>query len=178
MLYRENHWPVTSVVSFIYTALCDKVYQWLVTGRWFSLYSIMWYSLSMTCDRSVVFSIQHYVIKFINDLWQVSGFLYTALCDKVYQWLVAGWWFSLYSIMWSSLSMTCGRLVVFSIQHYVIKFISDLWQVGGFLYTALCDKVYQWLVAVEKTTNLPQVTDKLYHIMLYRENHQPATSHW
>jgi hypothetical protein len=39
----------------------------------------------MTCGRSVVFSIQHYVIKFINDLWQVSGFLYTALCDKVYQ---------------------------------------------------------------------------------------------
>jgi hypothetical protein len=23
-----------------------------------------------------------------------------------------------------------------------------------------------------------EVTDKLYHIMLYRENHQPAVSHW
>jgi len=23
---------------------------------------------------------------------------------------------------------------VFSIQHYVIKFVSDLWQVGGFLW--------------------------------------------
>ena len=28
-------------------------------------------------------------------------------------------------------------------QHYVIKFVSDLWQVGGFLYTTLCDKVCQ-----------------------------------
>ena len=87
--------------------------------------------MSVTCDRSVVFSIQHYVIKFVSDLWQVSGFLYTTLCNKVCQWLVTGWWFSLYN-MWSSLSVTCDRSVVFSIQH-VIKFVSDVWQVGGFL---------------------------------------------
>jgi hypothetical protein len=80
----------------------------------------------VTCDRSVVFSIQHYVIKFVSDLRQVGGFLYTTLCDKV-------------------LSVTCDRSVVFSIQHYVIKFVSDLRQVGGFLYTTLCDKVCQWL---------------------------------
>jgi hypothetical protein len=41
-----------------------------------------------------VYSIQHYVIKFVSDLWQVSGFLYTTLCDKVCQWSVAGRWFS------------------------------------------------------------------------------------
>jgi hypothetical protein len=44
-----------------------------------------------------LYSIQHYVIKFVNDLWQVGGFLqvlYTTLCDKVCQWLVAGRWFS------------------------------------------------------------------------------------
>ena len=134
------------VGGFLYTTLCDKVCQWLVTGWWFSLYNIMWSSLSVACDRLVVFSIQHYVIKFVSGLWQVGGFLYTTLCDKVCQWLVTGWWFSLYNIMWSSLSVACDRLVVFSIQHYVIKFVSGLWQVGGFLYTTLCDKVCQWLV--------------------------------
>jgi hypothetical protein len=56
------------------TTLCDKVCQWLATRRWFSLYNIMWYSLSVTCDTSVVFSIQHYVIKFVSDLRHVGGF--------------------------------------------------------------------------------------------------------
>ena len=141
--FVSDLWQVS---GFLYTTLCDQVCQWLVTGQWFSLYNIMWSSLSVTCDRSVVFSIQHYVIKFVSDLWQVSGFLYTTLCDQVCQWLVTGQWFSLYNIMWSSLSVTCDRSVVFSIQHYVIKFVSDLWQVGGFLYTTLCDQVCQWLV--------------------------------
>ena len=86
----------------------------------------------------MVFSIQHYVTKFINDLWQVGGFLYTALCDKVYQWLVTCLWFRVSS------NATHGE--VYLLQHYVIKLVSDLWQVCGFLYTALCDKVYQWLL--------------------------------
>jgi hypothetical protein len=38
--------------------------------------------------------------------------------------------------------LTCARAVVFSIQHYVIHFIIVLCQVGGFLYTTLCDTVY------------------------------------
>jgi hypothetical protein len=42
---------------------------------------------------------------------------------------------------------------VYSIQHYVIKFISDLQQKPEYL---------------GKTTDLPQVTAKLYHTMLYR----------
>ena len=51
--------------------------------------------MSVTCGRSVVFSIQHYVIKFVSDLRQVGGLLYTTLCDKVCQWLATGQWFSL-----------------------------------------------------------------------------------
>jgi hypothetical protein len=47
----------------------------------------------------------------------------------------------------------CDRTVVFSwysIQHYVIKFVSDVPQDGGVLlvlYTTLCDKVCQWRAA-------------------------------
>ena len=84
------------------TTLCDKVCPWLATGLWFSLYNIMWWSLSVTCDRSVVFSIQHYVIKFVRDLRQVGGFLYTTLCDKVCLWLATGRWFSLVALVSST----------------------------------------------------------------------------
>jgi hypothetical protein len=75
------------------------------------------------------------------------------LYDQVSQWLATGRWFSPGTryIIWSSKSVTCDRSVVFSrysIQHYGIKFVSDLRQVGGFLQvldTTLYDKVCQWL---------------------------------
>jgi hypothetical protein len=92
---------------------------------------------SLNPAHDEVYSIKHYVIKFVSDFWQVGGFLYTTLCDQVCQWLLAGRWFSLYNIMWSSLSVTFDRSVVFSIHHYVIKFVSDFWQVGGFLWVLL-----------------------------------------
>ena len=38
---------------------------------------------------------QHYVIKFVSDLRQFGGVLYTTVCDKVCQWLATGRWFSL-----------------------------------------------------------------------------------
>jgi hypothetical protein len=151
--------------SVIYTALYDKVCQWFAAGLWFSqctLYNIMWYCLSMTSGRSLVFSVysvQHYVILFVNDLRQVSCFfsvLFTTLCDTVCQWLAEGLLFfqcTLYSIMWYCLSMTCGRSLffsVYSVQHYVIQFVNYIRQVFVFfcvLNAPSCDKVCQWLAA-------------------------------
>jgi hypothetical protein len=127
-----------SVVFFSYSIqhfvkfVCDlqQVY-----GFYLSILCIMWSSLSVTYGRSVIlsrYSIQHHVIKFVGDRRQVSGILYETFCE-VCQWLVACQWYSLgnlYNIMWSSLSVTCGRSMVFSsysIQHHVMKFVSDLW---------------------------------------------------
>jgi hypothetical protein len=165
ILFVNDLRKVSCFFSVIYTALYDKVCQWFAAGLWFSqctLYNIMWYCLSMTCGRSLVFSVyslQHYVILFVNDLRKVSCFfsvLCTTLCDTVCQWLAEGLLFSqctLYSIMWYSLSMTCGRSLffsVYSVQHYVIQFVNYIRQVFVFfcvLNAPSCDKICQWLAA-------------------------------
>ena len=75
------------------TTLCDKVCHWLVTGRWFSpgppvsstyktdRYNITEILLKVAFNTIAqsnkhpceVYSIQHYVIKFVSDLRRVGG---------------------------------------------------------------------------------------------------------
>ena len=114
----------------------------------YTLYNTMWYRLSMTCDRSLVFSLysmQHYVITIFNYLRNVSGFFF--LCTiysilfvikfvnnlrNIYVFFLLC---TLYNIRWYSLSMICGRSLVFSVysvQHYVILFVNDLRKVSCF----------------------------------------------
>jgi hypothetical protein len=104
----------------------------------------------MTCDRLVVF----------------SGYS-VAICDKVCQWLVTGWWFSL-GTPWQ----------------YVIKFVH--------IATEYPKKTTNLLQVINKLYHiLPQSTQRkpptchksLTNFITYwhrvpRENHQPVTSHW
>ena len=71
--------PSWSYGSWIYNYLCNQCLSPLTL--WVKAPLLSWYNIN-------------YVIKFVSDLWQVSGFLYTTLCDKVCQWLMTGQWFS------------------------------------------------------------------------------------
>jgi hypothetical protein len=96
--------------------------------------------VSVTCSRLAVFSgyfIQHYVIKFVSDLWQVYGlwviFGRLVLC----QWLLAGWSFSQ------------GNSI-----HYVIKLkliVCNLWLYIWYMALAW------WLVPCLPFPGLPHI---------------------
>ena len=94
----------------------------------------------MTCGRYVVFSvysIQHYVIRFVSDNNVYIIFsAHNAFLENLHQVRLAPKY-----LLVAGLQFSLGTL-----QHYVIKFVSDLWQVCGILcvlYTALCYKVCQ-----------------------------------
>jgi hypothetical protein len=85
-----------------------------------TLYIITWKSLSVNWSRSVVF-FEYSVSQSINMI------LCTTSPDKACQWLAADWWVSEDTLVFPS------PLIGYSIQHHMIKFVSDLQQIGGFL---------------------------------------------
>ena len=120
--------------------------------------------MSVTSGRSVVFSvylIQHYVIKFVSDFRQISGFLCvldTTLCDKVCQWFQADQWFSLctsvsstndtdlHSISEILLKVTLNSITLSHPPHPLL-FVSELhWQLVSVLTSSQVDRGFKsWL---------------------------------
>jgi hypothetical protein len=58
---------------------------------------------------------------------------------------------------------------VYSIQHYVIKFVSDLWQVGGFIQVLrfsppiTLTATYNWNIVWKKSLKIPKTCDRDTH---------------
>jgi hypothetical protein len=65
-------------------------------------------------------------VSHLGSSWSYGGWIYYYLCNKCLSPLT-------YNVV--SLNPTHGE--VYSIQHYVIKFVSDLQQVGGFLWVII-----------------------------------------
>jgi hypothetical protein len=100
-------------------------------------------------------AIQHYVMKFVSDLQQVGGFLPGYCIKYILPW--AGFEFKMLVVIGTdndctgscksnyctiTTSLLCiyiykhkinHSIISMAIQHYVMKFVSDLQQVGGFL---------------------------------------------
>jgi hypothetical protein len=113
-----------------------------------------------------MYSIQQYVIKFVSDLQQVGGFLWVLRFppsikfnshDITEKWSSWSWshgsW--TYNYLLQSVPITTKVLgsntthgEMYSIQQYVIKFVSDLRQVGGFL------RVLQFPLPIKLTTTI------------------------
>jgi hypothetical protein len=81
MLYSPHvMWHEVNITFYQRTLLWTSANQ---KRHYLKLYNKYWYKLIDTCvdvcefeSRSgEVYSIQHYVIKFVSDLWQDSGFL-------------------------------------------------------------------------------------------------------
>jgi hypothetical protein len=60
----------SSQISYIYFPVSTQIYRTSVDGK-----DITFYVVSSNPEHGEVHSMQHYVIKFVSDLRQLSGFL-------------------------------------------------------------------------------------------------------
>jgi hypothetical protein len=76
--------------------------------------------MSLNLAHDEVYTIQHYVINFVSELWQVGGFLLVLWIPPIINFV-------------SELRQVGGFLLVLWFLPPIINFYSELQQVGGFL---------------------------------------------
>jgi hypothetical protein len=136
---KDIYWSPNRVICLSQWFITENMWLWSHDGG---------YAYGVNPTHGEVYSIQHYVIKFVSDLWQVSGFLYrctlvsstnktdphniTEILLKVtfntlkgpsWPWSYGNW---IYNFL-------CNQCLSPVMLHYVIKFVNDLRQVGGSL---------------------------------------------
>jgi hypothetical protein len=108
--------------------------------------------VSLNPTHGEVYSIKHYVIKFVSDLWLVVGLVSsTNNTDR-------------HVIVEMLLKV---RLNAITLTLHTSSLVSNLGRVGSFLWVLQFPPPNYWQPSYE-TNDQSQVTDKLYNIMFYR----------
>jgi hypothetical protein len=127
--YQRCEFEFRSWRGVLDTTLCNKVCQWIVAGRWYSTGALFpppiktnYYTITTRTATNTVCST--IVISTVHSFSPMIYSLYVHIFDDMIL-LTRCIYFLLF----------CQK--VYSIQHYVIKFVSELWQVGG-IQRVLC----------------------------------------
>jgi hypothetical protein len=155
------------------TTLCDKVCQWLATGRWFSPGTPVSSTNKTDCHDITTEILLKVALNTIKQTLLQSVHL---MCITATHLLICK--YSLVAVLWSTNRQHWGESAALVLDGEMES--TELCRMGLGLWCLTPLSVISWRSVLfveetgwypEKTTDPPQVTDKLYHIMLYRIQH-------